>query len=92
MQLQLQNLKEKVTNATAKKVGAAALGLIVLLKLKARLFGGGAGFDKEQAKYRKCNRCAKKGAGVRCTRCRRAYYCSIPCLKAAWKLEICECC
>jgi hypothetical protein len=73
-------------------VGIAAVAVLVLLKLKSKLFGGGAKFDKEQAKYRKCNRCGKKGAGVCCTRCRRAWYCSSACLKAAWKLEICECC
>jgi len=40
----------------------------------------------------RCNRCAKKDARVKCNRCKKAYYCSRECLKAAWKLEICECC
>ena len=60
--------------------------------LKLKRLVGGDDFADSQAKYRRCNRCAKKGAKVRCTRCRRAYYCSRACLKAAWKLEICECC
>ena len=71
-------------------LGGVGVGVFVLLKLK-RLFGGGD-FADSQARYRRCNRCAKKGAKVRCTRCRRAYYCTRACLKAAWKLEICECC
>ena len=71
-------------------LGGVVVGVFAVLKLK-RLVGGGD-FADAQAKYRRCNRCAKKGAKVRCTRCRRAYYCSRPCLKAAWKLEICECC
>ena len=70
-------------------LGGAIVGVFALLKLK-RLVGGGD-FADSQARYRRCNRCAKKGAKVRCTRCRRAYYCSRSCLKAAWKLEICEC-
>lgn len=77
---------------TPLALGGVAVVVLVLLKLKSKLLGGGEAFDKEQAKYRKCNRCAKKGAGVRCARCRRAWYCSNACLKAAWKLEICECC
>ena len=71
-------------------LGGVVVGVLALLKLK-RLVGGDD-FADSQAKYRRCNRCAKKGAKVRCTRCRRAYYCSRACLKAAWKLEICECC
>lgn len=77
------------------KVGGALLAVFVLLKLKDKVLGGdegGGNFSKDQANYRRCNRCAKKGAEVRCTRCRRAWYCSKACLKAAWKLEICECC
>ena len=70
-------------------LGGVVVGVLALLKLK-RLVGGDD-FADSQAKYRRCNRCAKKGAKVRCTRCRRAYYCSRACLKAAWKLEICEC-
>jgi len=71
-------------------LGGVGVGVFALLKLM-RLVGGGD-FADSQARYRRCNRCAKKGAKVRCTRCRRAYYCSRACLKAAWKLEICECC
>ena len=71
-------------------LGGVGVGVFALLKLK-RLVGGGD-FADSQARYRRCNRCAKKGAKVRCTRCRRAYYCTRACLKAAWKLEICECC
>lgn len=70
--------------------GAAVLSVFTLLKLKDLVTD--VAFSDKQARYRKCNRCAKKGAKVRCTRCRRAYYCSRECLKAAWKLEICECC
>jgi hypothetical protein len=74
----------------AAALGGVVVGVLTLLKLK-RLVSGGD-FQDSQSKYRRCNRCAKKGAKVRCTRCRRAYYCSRSCLKAAWKLEICECC
>ena len=45
------------TASTPARVGGAVLGVIVLLKVKNKLLGGGAAFDKEQAKYRKCNRC-----------------------------------
>ena len=75
------------------QLGGAVVAVVALLKVKDVVFGGGGDkFAKEQAAYRRCNRCARKGASVRCTRCRRAYYCSKACLKAAWKLELCECC
>jgi hypothetical protein len=52
----------------------------------------GDSFEKEKARYRRCNRCGKKGASVRCNKCRRAYYCSKDCLSTAIRLEICDCC
>lgn len=75
----------------AVALGGVVVGVFALLELK-HLVKNHLGFEDSQARYRRCNRCAKKGASVRCTRCRRAYYCSIICLKAAWKMEICECC
>lgn len=74
----------------AVAVGGAVVAVVALLKIKDIVLDGG--FADEQSRYRRCNRCAKKGAKVRCTRCRRAWYCTRECLKAAWKLEICECC
>ena len=46
------------------------------------------------ALHRKCNRCGARGSGVKvkCERCKRCWYCSQTCKKAAWALEICECC
>ena len=46
------------------------------------------------ARRRKCNRCGARGSGVevKCERCKRCWYCSQTCKKAAWALEICECC
>ena len=46
------------------------------------------------ARHRKCNRCGARGSGVKvkCERCKRCWYCSQTCKKAAWALEICECC
>ena len=85
----MASLAQKIPLPVAA-VGGAVVAVFALLKLKNVATGGG--FADEQARYRKCNRCAKKGAGTRCTRCRRAWYCSPACLKAAWKLEICECC
>ena len=73
----------------AVAVGGAVVAVVALLKIKDIVLDGN--FADEQSRYRRCNRCAKKGAKVRCPRCRRAWYCARECLKAARKLEICEC-
>ena len=67
----------------------AVVAVVALLKIKDIVLDGN--FADEQSRYRRCNGCAKKGAKVRCPRCRRAWYCARECLKAARKLEICEC-
>ena len=62
--------------------------------------GGGAGRPPRRADarfsraHRKCNRCGKRGdfVKVKCERCKRCWYCSQTCKKAAWAMEICECC
>ena len=72
-------------------IGALSLACCVKLMqtVSQRLFG--VNQPGRGLKHR-CNRCAKKDARVKCTRCKKAWYCSKECLKAAWKLEICECC
>ena len=53
--------------------------------------GRDAGFHRA---HRKCNRCGVRGkrVNVKCSRCKRGWYCSQTCKKAAWAMEICECC
>tara|TARA_B100000683_G_scaffold243879_1_gene253631 strand:- start:72577 stop:73071 length:495 start_codon:yes stop_codon:yes gene_type:complete len=53
--------------------------------------GRDAGFHRA---HRKCNRCGVRGkrVNVKCSRCKRCWYCSQTCKKAAWAMEICECC
>lgn len=53
--------------------------------------GRDAGFHRA---HRKCNRCGVRGkqVTVKCSRCKRCWYCSQACKKAAWAMEICECC
>ena len=87
----MEKLLRRVPDPVVYVAGAVA-AVFVALKVKAIAGGGGGSFADQQAAYRRCNRCGKKGAPVRCNKCRRAYYCSKHCLKDAIKLEICECC
>ena len=85
----MEKLLKKLPDPVIYVAGAvAAIG--ALLKVKDIVTGDS--FEKEKARYRRCNRCGKKGAGVRCNKCRRAYYCSKQCAKDALRLEICDCC
>ena len=85
----MEKLLKKLPDPVIYVAGAvAAIG--ALLKLKDIVTGDS--FEAEKARYRRCNRCGKKGAPVRCNKCRRAYYCSKQCAKDALRLEICDCC
>merc|ERR1711959_564659 len=88
-ELALRQLKEMEPKTMV--IGALSLACCVKLMqtVSQRLFG--VNQPGRGLKHR-CNRCAKKDARVKCTRCKNAWYCSKECLKAAWKLEICECC
>ena len=88
-ELALRQLKEMEPKTMV--IGALSLACCVKLMqtVSQRLFG--VNQPGRGLKHR-CNRCAKKDARVKCTRCKKAWYCSKECLKAAWKLEICECC
>jgi len=87
--LMVQQLKE----TEPKKLVLGALSVLCCIKLlqtvSQRLFG--VNQPGRGLKHR-CNRCAKKDARVKCNRCKKAWYCSKECWKAAIKLEICECC
>lgn len=87
--LMIQQLKE----TEPKKLVLGALSVLCCIKLlqtvSQRLFG--VNQPGRGLKHR-CNRCAKKDARVKCNRCKKAWYCSKECWKAAIKLEICECC
>jgi len=85
----MEKLLRRVPDPVVYVAGAVAA---VFAALKVKKIANGGSFADEQAAYRRCNRCGKKGAPVRCNKCRRAYYCSKHCLKDAVKLEICECC
>lgn len=85
----MEKLLRKVPDPVVYVAGAVAA---VFAALKVKAIAGGGSFEAQQAAYRRCNRCGKKGAPVRCNKCRRAHYCSKHCLKDAIKLEICECC
>ena len=85
----MEKLLKKLPDPVIYVAGAvAAIG--ALLKVKDIVTGDS--FEAEEARYRRCNRCGKKGAPVRYNKCRRAYYCSKQCAKDALRLEICDCC
>ena len=79
-------------------VGACALGALVRWVRGGRDDAGRRRPGRVDARFnrahRKCNRCGKRGdfVKVKCHRCKRCWYCSQECKKAAWAMEICECC
>ena len=86
----MEKLLRRVPDPVVYVAGAVA-AVFAALKVKA-IAGGGPSFAEQQAAYRRCNRCGKKGAPVRCNKRKKAYCCGKHCLKDAIKLEICECC
>jgi hypothetical protein len=99
--------KTTTTKATTKATtyaaygGAATIGTYILYRIIRWALGrddhgtfGSVPDRKFSATHRKCNRCGARGSQVRvkCERCKRCWYCSQACKKAAWSMEICECC
>ena len=95
--------RRKTTKATtyAAYGGAATIGTYILYRIIRWALGrddhgtfGSVPDRKFSATHRKCNRCGARGSQVRvkCERCKRCWYCSQACKKAAWSMEICECC
>ena len=95
--------KTTTTKATtyAAYGGAATIGTYILYRIIRWAIGrddhgtfGSVPDRKFSAMHRKCNRCGVRGSQVRvkCERCKRCWYCSQACKKAAWSMEICECC
>ena len=81
--------------------GAATIGTYALYRVIRWALGrddhgtfGSVPDRRFSATHRKCNRCGARGSQVRvkCERCKRCWYCSKECKKAAWSMEICECC
>ena len=95
--------RRKTTKATTYVTygGAATIGTYILYRVVRWALGrddhgtfGSVPDRKFSATHRKCNRCGARGSQVRvkCERCKRCWYCSQACKKAAWSMEICECC
>ena len=86
------NDENKQVAKRAKSVGFIGLALLVVTFVGGKLTRKIFSVDQPGRVKHRCNRCAKKDARVKCKRCKKAWYCTQACLKAAWKLEICECC
>lgn len=76
-----------------KKLVLGTLSVLCFIKLVQKVSQNAFGVNQPgRGLKHRCNRCAKKDARVKCNRCKKAWYCSKECWKAAIKLEICECC
>ena len=85
----VQQLKE----TEPKKLVLGTLSVLCFIKLVKKVSQNAFGVNQPgRGLKHRCNRCAKKDARVKCNRCKKAWYCSKECWKAAIKLEICECC